>query len=484
MFFNSIPFVFFFVVVAILNFVFPGRYRWVWLLAASVLFYMWSNPIQLLVPLCIISVSYVGGIQIEESGSARRKESVFLLSVIATVGVLAFFKYSNFISSSAFDGINYIRVTLFHSAASLENPFLLSIIAPIGISYITFQAIGYLIEVKRGDHPAERNLGLFSTYVMFFPKILAGPVERAHNFLPQLKKSIIFDYAEVSVGLRLIAWGLFKKLVIADRLSVFVNAVFNNTQAANGAAVLTACFFNTLQIYADFSGYTDMAIGMAKILGFSLTQNFDRPLLASSVTELWRRWHISLSSWFTDYVYSPIVTEKRSWGNWSVIYALLFTFLVIGLWHGASWNFVVFGLLQGILISMEFLTRKIRKRLRGRLSNVLGVLYTFSVFSFSLIFFTTHSLGEAFTIIGRIVPAFFTPEFDLFAFGWRPRDYAIVLLSVPLMELVHNKLHNPDFWSTFAQRPAYLRWSMYYVALFTILFFGVHETRQFIYFQF
>jgi D-alanyl-lipoteichoic acid acyltransferase DltB (MBOAT superfamily) len=484
--FISLMFGLFFSIVAILYYCLPARVRWMWLLVVSVVFYMWRAPATVLIPLFIILISYLGGIQIENSDSERQKRNFFLLSILANVGVLAFFKYSNFFTGLTFDCVNFVIVRVFHSAEALENPLLLAIAAPLGISYITFQAMGYLIEIRRGNHQAEKNIGVFSTYIMFFPKLMAGPVERAHNFLPQLKQSFNFDYDGVTVGLRLVAWGLFKKLVIADRLSIFINAVFQNVPDANSTALLIACFFNTIQIFADFSGYTDMAIGLAKILGFDLMQNFDRPLLAHSVTEFWRRWHISLSSWFTDYVYTPIVIERRNWGTWGVIYALLCTFVIIGLWHGATLNFVVFGLLQGIMLSIEFLTNKTRKRIPEVLKNYLGIAFTFSFISFTVIFFKAHTIAEALTIVGRIISdfSFSAPNLHSSSFGWRPRDYAIILFSIPFMEFVHQKLHSEHFWAAFAKKPLHVRWGIYYAALFIIVFFGVHETRQFIYFQF
>jgi alginate O-acetyltransferase complex protein AlgI len=290
------------------------------------------------------------------------------------------------------------------------------VLTPLGISYITFQAIGYLIEIKRGNEIAEKNIGHFSTFLLFFPKIIAGPVERAHRFLPQLKQDISFKYDNISNGAKLIIWGLFKKLVIADRLSIYVDAVLGNASHHSCISLITGVIFYVFQMYADFSGYTDMALGFAKVLGFDLTQNFNRPFFAKSVTEFWRKWHISLSTWFADYFYNPIAIAKRDWGNWSVVYAFFITFIVLGFWHGANWTFIVFGALQALILTIEFFTRKTRKNLRKKiplfLNNTLGILFTVAYFAFSLIFFRAINIQEAFIIIKRMFTILIAGVFD------------------------------------------------------------------------
>jgi D-alanyl-lipoteichoic acid acyltransferase DltB (MBOAT superfamily) len=258
--------------------------------------------------------------------------------------------------------------------------------------------MGYLIEIKRGNHKAEGNLGHFSTYIFFFPKLVAGPIERAHHFLPQIKRVVKFDSKTLNEGFTLILWGLFKKLVIADRLSLYTSAVLDSPVHQSGVTLITASLLYMFQMYADFSGYTDMALGTAKVFGFDLMPNFNRPLFARSVSEFWRKWHISLSSWFADYFYTPITIAKRNWGKWSVVYAFFLTFIVLGFWHGPSWTFIVFGALQGVILTIEFFTRKIRKNIRKRippfLNNVAGMGFTIVYFAFSLIFFRAASLSE------------------------------------------------------------------------------------------
>ncbi|MGC4100549.1 MBOAT family O-acyltransferase [Ferruginibacter sp.] len=405
MLFNSFGFVIFFAVVAIVHFILPAKARWVWLLLSSTFFYMYASPVYIWVPALIILVSYLGGIQIEKASSPKKAQRNFVLCLIANIGVLVFFKYTNFLTTQVLELANFINTKLLHSGTVKTDSLLVDIAAPLGISYITFQAIGYLIEIKRGNHKAERNIGHFASFILFFPKIISGPIERAHNFLPQLKKAPGFDLDRISEALKIILWGFFKKVVIADRLSIYTNAVFNNYQFHNGNTLFVASIFYTIQLYADFSGYTDMAVGVSKLLGFDIIQNFNRPFFAKSVSEFWRRWHISLSTWFAEYFYTPLAMSKRDWGNWSVPYASLVTFVVLGFWHGANWTFIVFGALQGVVLSLEFFTKKSRKKMRKKIPAFIndwgGIFLTFMFINFAEIFFRADSVTQALVIIKK-----------------------------------------------------------------------------------
>ena len=313
MIFTSVVFALFFITVTVLNYLLPVKFRWIWLLLSSIFFYTYSNPASILVVGFIALVTFYSAKKIEKAATPKIAFRYYLLAIILNVSVLVFFKYSNFFTSTAFDVVNFFRSNLFHSNAPLHNYFLINVLVPLGLSYITFQAIGYLVEIKRGNQAAEKDLAHFSTFLLFFPKIVAGPVERAHNFLPQIKQQRAFIYENVSTGLKLVLWGLFKKLVVADRLSIYVNSVLGSTEHHAGINLLIAVILYVFQMYADFSGYTDMALGFAKMLGYDLLQNFNRPLFAKSVTEFWRKWHISLSTWFADYFYNPIAIAKRDW---------------------------------------------------------------------------------------------------------------------------------------------------------------------------
>ncbi|MEP7142739.1 MAG: MBOAT family O-acyltransferase [Ferruginibacter sp.] len=483
MIFTSMLFAVFFLIVVLLYYFLPGQFRWIWILVSGIIFYMYSIPAYILVPCFIILITWFGGKQIEKATSPEKARRFYLLAIIANVGVLVFFKYSDFFTSAAFGFINFSRQKLFHSAGTLNNTLLINVIAPLGLSYITFQAIGYLVEIKRGNHAAEKHFGHFSAYLLFFPKIIAGPVERAHDFLPQLKQIKTFDYDNIANGIKQIIWGLFKKLVIADRLSIYVSAVLGNAGHHSGITIIIAVIFYVFQIYADFSGYTDMALGLAKILGFDLTQNFNRPLLAKSVTEFWRKWHISLTTWFTDYFYNPIAIAKRDWGKWSVVYAFFITFIVLGFWHGANWTFIVFGALQGFILTIEFFTRKARKQIRkkipGLLNSIAGTAFTVGYFAFSLIFFRADSLPGAITIIKRI----FTAGGPIYIEN--PSMILFSLLGISFLVLVEYKKEYFNGLFTLSNNRNWLVRNCYYCfLLLIILIAGVFDGGEFIYFQF
>lgn len=482
MIFTSIAFALFFLIVCTLYYLLPTHYRWIWLLLSSIFFYVYADPSYIIIAFAIIGITFYAGKMMQNS-APKKAFQLYLFALIANISLLIFFKYINFFTTTAFNLLNFTRLNLFHSTTTYNNFLLLNIIAPLGISYITFQAIGYLIEIKRENHRAETNLGHFATFLLFFPKIIAGPVERAHNFLPQLKQEKLFNYYTISIGLKLILWGLFKKLVIADRLSLYVSAVLGNVEHHSAISLIVAVVFYVFQMYADFSGYSDMAVGFAKILGFDIVQNFNRPLLAKSMTEFWRKWHISLSTWFADYFYNPIALAKRDWGKWSVVYAFFVTFIVLGFWHGANFTFIMFGALQGFILTIEFLTRKARKNFRKKIPSVintfLGIAFTISFYSFSLIFFRAKSIAQAFSIIKRI----FTAKGALYI-----GNPSVILFSVSgiiFLFLVEVKKEFYNNLFTFSEHKNWLIRNAYYCfLLFVILIAGVFDGGEFIYFQF
>ena len=444
---------------------------------------MYSQPGLLLVPIFIAAFTFAAGLQMEKATSKKKAHQIYLLSIVANVGILIFFKYTNFFTNSATSLVNFFNQKIFHTSTVVNNSLLIQVIAPLGISYITFQTIGYLVEIKRGNSAAEKNFGHFATFLLFFPKLVSGPVERSHHLLPQLKQPTPFSYENISIGSKQIIWGLFKKLVIADRLAIFVNLVFENTTHHSGITLLVACIFYTFQMYADFSGYTDMALGFAKILGIDLLPNFNRPFFAKSVTEFWRKWHISLSTWFADYFYNPIAIAKRDWGNWAIVYAFMVTFVTLGFWHGANWTFIVFGLLQAIMLPIEFFTKKARKQCRKKipafLNNTAGILFTFFFFMLSLIFFRAGSLAEA----SQIIKGFFSQKGGLFV-----QDASVLLFSVIgiflLLLLEFKKEFYSDLFTVSTSKFWLVRNGYYCFLLLAILLAGVFDGGQFIYKQF
>ncbi len=477
MIFNSIGFFLFFVVVLAILYVLPARHRWIWILAASTFFYAYAKPAYILVPLFIAVITYYTGIAIENASSEKGKQKIFNASVAAIIATLVFFKYTNFFTSTFTDLFNVI------TKKQVVNSLLIELAVPIGISYITFQAIGYLIEIKREDEKAERHFGHFATYLLLFTKIIAGPVERAHHFLPQLKSPVSLTYENFVIGGRQMLWGLFKKIVVADRLALYVGAVYNNYTHHSGSTLFFATVCYVFQIYADFSGYTDMALGFSKMLGYDLMPNFNRPFMARSVTEFWRRWHISLSTWFADYFYNPLAVAKRDWGTWSVIFACFVTFTVLGFWHGANWTYIVFGFLQGLILAIEIFTRKQRKNMRKKipvwLNDGAGILFTVAYFGFASIFFRANTVSEAFVIIKKILhfngPFFFESA------------SLLMFMLAGIFYLAAHDIKKEFFDSRFslaANKYWLIRNGYYCMLIIIILVTGVFDGGEFIYFQF
>ncbi len=336
MLFNSLEFALFFFVVAPLALVLRGATRRLFLLTASFVFYMAFVPAFALILVVVIVIDYGAGLWMDRLPVEKRKP-IFRLSLVANLGILAVFKYANF----AIDNIN----TLFRLDGSIP---LVAWTLPIGLSFHTFQALSYTFEVSRGRSPAERNLITYGLYVMFFPQLVAGPIERPQNILPQLRLNPTWDWDRIGAGLSLMSWGFFKKIVIADRAAAFVNPTYNSLPTNHGLRFIVATIFFAFQIYCDFSGYSDIARGAGRVLGVELMHNFRRPYLSRSVDEFWTRWHISLSSWFRDYVYIPLGGGRS--GESKKMRNVLIVFLLSGLWHGAGWNFVLWGLLNGVFV--------------------------------------------------------------------------------------------------------------------------------------
>lgn len=482
MLFNSINYFIFFFVVCVITYILPARFRWILLLSASIFFYMMGGAGTFIVPVIITLSTFFCGILLERNSNTGTGKIYFSLGLFMNLGLLCFFKYINFFITTAFDGINFVKHLVGKGQTNFHSPILMTLIFPLGISYITFQAIGYLIEIKRSNQKAEKNLGLFATYIMFFPKLLSGPIERAHNFLPQLYQNYEFNYEQVVSGLKRILWGLFLKLVIANRLDLYTG-VFTIANQHTGITLLVASIFYPFQLYADLAGYTSIAIGSAQILGYKLMENFDTPYIATSVSEFWRRWHISLSSWVNDYIYNPIVIRFRNWNKWSVVFAAMVSFVLLGFWHGATWGFVAFGFLQGFIVSIEFLSRKMRKRLRSNipawLTTISGIVFTFSYFCFSLIFFRASTLSEAFSILEKILSfkgSLFlsTPAIMIYSL------FCIFFLTIGAV--IHGIYGNR--LPLFNNKNGMIRKFSYALIIIIILLIGVFDGGQFIYFKF
>lgn len=441
-------------------------------------------PIYILILGFTIVIDYFAGICIENAkGKSRRL--FLILSLIANIGVLAVFKYYNFLNHN---------LSFLMQGFGLTNPIpYLSILLPIGLSFHTFQAMSYTIEVYRGQQKAERHFGIYSLYVMFYPQLVAGPIERPQNLLHQFREKYDFDYERVTSGLRLMAWGLFKKVVIADRLAIAVDTVYNNPQQHNSLSLIIATVFFSFQIFCDFSGYSDMAIGAARVMGFKLMTNFDKPYQSKSVHEFWKRWHISLSTWFKDYFYITLGGNRVTIPRWYL--NLFIVFLVSGLWHGANWTFVIWGALHGFYLVFALITKKIRDRFNEIFHfdklPILSVLSTFVLVAFAWIFFRANGVHSAFYIAKHI----FTGMPDIISklskhqavfehLGLGEKDLILSVLLILFLETVHYVQSKISLSEIFMRKPAYVRWVVYYGVILSIIFLGVFENRQFIYFQF
>ncbi len=454
----------------------PHRQRWLLLLLSSCYFYMAFVPIYILILGFTIVVDYFAGIYIENAQGKRRK--LFLIySLVANIGILCVFKYYNFINTN----FSY----LLHGFG-LSNPIpYLSILLPIGLSFHTFQAMSYTIEVYRGNQKAERHFGIYALYVMFFPQLVTGPIERPQNLLHQFRQKHHFDDDRIFEGLKLMIWGLFKKLVIADRLGIYVNGAYNYVDQQDGMTLLLATIFFSFQVYCDFSGYSDIAVGAAKVLGFDLMTNFRRPIFAKSTGEFWKRWHISLSTWFKDYLYFPMGGNKGSVPRW--YFNLMVVFLISGLWHGANWTYIIWGGINGFYLVFALMTKKYREKFNSftginkfpRLHLFFQILVTFLLITFSRIFFRSQTVEDAFTVIKKIL----TFKGSVFNNGTAILVYSFFAISFLLIAEFKKEFykgpftlsHHTNFW---------VRNSYYSFLVILIILFGVFDGGQFIYFQF
>jgi D-alanyl-lipoteichoic acid acyltransferase DltB (MBOAT superfamily) len=446
---------------------------------ASYYFYMSWNYKYIILIIASTVIDYFAGIHMARTGRKHKKKLLLLLSLCANLGMLFFFKYYNFFTVNA----NYIfeQFNIFYHFPSLH--FLL----PVGISFYTFQTLSYTIDVYRGNKTPERHFGKFALYVSFFPQLVAGPIERSERLLPQFHKEISFNYHRVRDGLILMIWGMFKKVVIADRLAEYVNLVYNQQQDFEGIQNLIATIFFTFQIYCDFSGYSDIAIGAALVMGYRLMTNFRRPYLATSIREFWQRWHISLSTWFRDYLYIPLGGNRVV--KWRWYFNLFITFLISGLWHGAAWTFVIWGALHGLYLIFGIFSKNLEKRYfpsfadkNKNLVYFYNVIVTFVLVVFAWIFFRANNINDAFEIIGSMFTGSYSNiQVNLFEFKV---DFLISFVSIGLLlafEIFDEKLN----WSNkLVKLPTLVKWALLIFVLLSIMILGKWNEVDFLYFQF
>ncbi len=475
MLFNSLEFLIFFPIVVVLYFLIPHKFRWIFLLISSYYFYMCWKASYAVLLFSVTSVNYLGGILIDRFKNPKFRKLTLISSVVLSLATLYYYKYFNFFGES-------INKLLDFASINIKIP-LPEIILPVGISFFTFQALSYVIDIYKGDLKVEKNFGIFALFVSFFPQLVAGPIERATHLLPQFYEKHKFDPDKVTEGLRLMLWGMFKKIVIADRVAIYVNAVYNNYEHHSGITYIVATVLFAFQVYCDFSGYSDLARGSARIMGFDLMVNFKFPYFSENVTKYWQKNHISLTTWLKDYIYFPLVEKRPTIIKMCLVTIL--TFLLSGLWHGADWTFIIWGLWQAIFLCFDIITRKRRKKINKWLKKnklftlnlYLRYLITFIILCLGLVFFRASNTGQAFDILSGIVNL---KAGSLFVDS-KTLMFSLVAIIVLLMMEYDSNYDISQFWK---KKKLIVRWSCYSLSIALIMFLGVFDESQFIYFQF
>ncbi len=469
MLFNSIDFLFFLPIVFLLYWMLSQKLKAqnILLLISSYIFYGWWDYRFLSLIMLSTVVDYFVGLKLYKSGSKSNRKRWLIVSLLFNIGLLSFFKYYNFFIESWIESLTLIGY-------SVENTWTLQVILPVGISFYTFQTLSYSIDIYKGKLSPTKNFIGFAAFVSFFPQLVAGPIERASNLLPQILNAREYTYKAISSGIKLMIWGFFLKLVVADRAAIYVNAVYNNIENHDGLSFIAATLLFAFQIYGDFAGYSLIAIGVAKMFGLNLMTNFNRPYFSPSISEFWNRWHISLSTWFKDYVYIPLGGNRSK--KWRWLFNLFITFLISGLWHGANWTFVIWGALNGIYLIFEALLFKNKR------TGIINIILTFILINFAWIFFRANSLEEASYIINKI----FTSPGNLYIGAGddiTASIYAAIAIGILLIVEFKKEFFNSLF-SISKNKYEIIRLIGYSFVVFLILYLGVFGESQFIYFQF
>ncbi len=450
------------------------------LLIASYYFYMCWNYKYIVLILLSTIVDYFAGIFMASTKSRKKRKLLLLASLFTNLGLLFSFKYFNFFGDSL--SFLFDKLNIFYDVPAFN------VLLPVGISFYTFQTLSYTIDIYRGKKEPEKHFGIFALYVSFFPQLVAGPIERSTSLLPQFHKDHTFDYNRIRDGIVLMIFGFFKKVVIADRLAEYVNLVYNNVTDFNGLQNVIATFFFSFQIYCDFSGYSDIAIGAALILGYRLMTNFNRPYLSRNIREFWQRWHISLSTWFRDYLYIPLGGNRVV--KWRWYYNLFITFVISGLWHGANWTFIIWGALHGFYLIFAIWTKNIRNKVNGvlrldRLKTIhamLEISITFLLAVFAWIFFRANSLNDAVVIIKNLFTSdFFKGNLNLFKFK---ADFYLSFILIGFLLVYEIFEERYEITHKITRGWSIIRWVLLTLVLLSIFILGKWEEADFLYFQF
>ena len=460
--FISLNFVTLFVCTFLLYYTLPPKYRKAILLLSSCIFIGYYHIAFLIIALLISLATFFLGKWVGQSKHEKDTKRIYISGLCFLITGWLAFRYANLLP-----GVHWLF--------------------PLGISFYTFQALSYLTEIYWKEEEPEENLADFMIYMLFFMKFLSGPIERARDMLPQLKSGKPVAYPSIVYGMKLIVVGLIKKLILADYISPYIDGIFNSIHTASGIQLLMACLLYPVELYGDFSGYTDIALGGACMLGFKLSPNFNRPFIAQTTAEFWRRWHMSLSFWVKDYLYLPLSLSMRRWGQWGVFLSLSLTFAGLGAWHGAGWNYIIYGLIQGLIIFYEMKTAMIRNKIKNWIGNplfaTLSILRTYLLFAFSLIFFRLESVSDALYYIRNI-------SFNTHA-SWKevsigiPDHNCIVAGSALVLILVYEYfMSKRDLLEALEKQPMLVRWSIYYLLAIMLFTLGQFNSDSFIYLQF
>ncbi len=485
MLFNSIPFLIFFPLVVLLYFLIPHRFRTIWLLLVSYYYYMYLNPRYALFLIASTLITYLGGRLIASTEATSKKKLFVALSVLLNLFFLIFFKYANFLTDTFSGLLGLLGVSC--------EPVHFNLILPVGISFYTFQSLSYIIDSYRGEVKTEKNIFKYALFVSFFPNILAGPIERSKNLLHQFDEQHKFDYARVRDGLILMLWGYFQKVVIEARLSILTDTVYGNFREYSGITLVIGIFFYGFKIYCDFASYSNIAIGAAKVMGFTLMTNFKQPFFSQNVKEFWRRWHISLNTWFVDYLYIPMGGSRVP--KWRKYFNTMVVFLASGMWHGASLNYIMWGAVNGIFQIAGDLLKPVRIKccamihydFKNRIGKAIRIGFTFILFHISLVFFVSGSVSDALEIFSRMFTAFsLRPLYDgtLYRLGLGVLNFYILLFSLIILLIVDLVQEKKEAFVYLAAKPLLIRWTFYYLLIGMILLSCNLSTQEFLYMTF
>lgn len=487
MLFNSIGFLVFFPVVTLIYLLIPKQLRCVWLLAASYYFYMSWNAKYAVLLLVSTVITYISGILIEKIDTKRGRQCVAAASLVSNLAILAVFKYAGF-------ALRMFSFLTDHMGFGTID-YKIDLLLPVGISFYTFQALSYTMDVYRGNMQAERNFIRYALFVSFYPQLVAGPIERSGNLLTQIQKAQerkLWDFARIRDGLLLMCWGMFQKLVIADRASILVNQVYGNCRNYGFLELSAASVLFAFQIYCDFGGYSSIACGAAKVMGFSLSTNFRQPYLAVNIKDFWRRWHISLTSWFTDYLYIPLGGSRK--GKYLKYVNILIVFLVSGLWHGAGWHFVAWGFIHAVYQIVGQWKLELEERVFKQdvpalsFSQKLGkMMGTFLLVDAAWVFFAADSLRQVYAVFRQMLTAF--QKAGIYELGLDRGNWFILWFGIAVL-LTVDVLHEKGYsiFMLVRRQTVWFRWNLYLGLIWCTILFGIYgagyDAGQFLYFQF